>query len=250
MDDEMSLTYREIALKDPVLTQAYVAEAPLARWRLLMFPGTPSRKYLFERLLRLGSEELEIVLLMRPGFERGARQAHVDFDTQVAVAKPFLIGDKKVVTFGVSYGGELALKAALDFPEAVKGVVTSAALITEPRPWVQPFVDLGGKPVIRDLLPRTLHHSRAEVAGRRSQIGPLFSRLKDLQVPVTILHGDIDHLVALKDARTLRNYFAPDADVSLEVVRGGTHFMELQFPRRVLAAVRGVIGRAEKGLKS
>ena len=29
--------------------------------------------------------------------------------------------DKKVVTLGVSYGGELALKAALDFPDQIFG---------------------------------------------------------------------------------------------------------------------------------
>lgn len=231
----------------PLETQAFVAERPDARWRLVMFPGTPSRKYLFDRILNLAPDHLEVVLLMRPGFQKGASRAFLDFDDQVAVAAPFLEG-KNVVTLGVSYGGELALKCALDHPEKVKGVVTAAALVTEPRSWVQPFVDLGGQPVVRNLVPRTLHHSRAEVAGRRAQIGPLFARLKQLRAPVTILHGDVDHLVALSDAKVLRSYFADDADVVLDVVKGGTHFLELQFPRRVLAAVKGVIERAEKGV--
>lgn len=241
----LSRTHREIALSGPCVTQAWVAESS-GPWRLVMFPGTPSRKYLFDRILNLAPEDLEVVLLMRPGFEKGAQRAFPDFEDQIAVARPFL-DDKKIVTLGVSYGGELALKAALDFPDTVKGVVTAAALVTEPRGWVQPFVDLGGKPVVRNLLPKTLHHSRAEVAGRRAQIGPLFARLKDLNIPVTILHGDIDHLVALADARTLKSYFAPGADVALDVIRGGTHFLEMQFPKRVLAAVRGVIERAERG---
>jgi pimeloyl-ACP methyl ester carboxylesterase len=165
----------------------------------------------------------------------------------VAAAKPFFEG-KKIVTVGVSYGGELALKAALDFPDRVKGVVTVAALITEPRGYVQPFVDLGGAPLIRSMLPRTLHHARAEVAGRRAQIGPLFSRLKDLKSPVTILHGDIDHLVDLSDAKTLKGYFAPDADVEFKRIPGGSHFLELQAPRLVHAAIKGVISRAERAL--
>lgn len=243
----MSRPVRKIPIDTPCRTEAFVAERPDARWRLLMFPGTPSRKYLFDRILNLAPEDLEVVLLMRPGFEKGASRAFPDFNDQVAVAAPFLDDEKKVVALGVSYGGELALKCALDNPEKVKGVVTVAALVTEPRGWVQPFIDLGGQPVIRNLVPRTLHHSRAEVAERRPQIGPLLARLKDLKIPVTILHGDVDHLVALSDARALRTYFADDADVVLDVVKGGSHFLELQFPRRVLAAVRGVIGRAEKG---
>jgi pimeloyl-ACP methyl ester carboxylesterase len=97
-------------------------------------------------------------------------------------------------------------------------------------------------------LPKTLHHARAEVAGRRAQIGRLFSRLKEVSAPVTILHGDVDHLVSMGDARTLRGYFAKDADVEFRHVRGGTHFLEMQFPKQVYEAVNGVIGRANGDL--
>lgn len=245
---KMARRYKEITyrapLKEPVETQAYIAEAP-GDWRLVVFPGTPARKYLFERFLRLAPAGLEVVLIARPGFGRGHRRAFLDFDDQVAAAKPFL-EDKKVVTMGVSYGGELALKAALDFPKEVRGAVTVAALITEPRPYVQPFVDLAGHPFVSPLVPRTLHHSRAEVAGRRAQIGPLFERLKELHSPVTILHGDFDHLVDMADARTLRRYFPDDADVEVRTVSGGSHFLEMQFPKLVYDAVEGVIQRAER----
>lgn len=245
----MARRYREITyrapLKEPVETQAYVAEAP-GDWRLVVFPGTPARKYLFERFLRLAPEGLEVVLIARPGFGRGHLRPWLDFEDQVAAARPFLEG-KKIVTMGVSYGGELALKAALDFPKEVKGAVTVAALVSEPRPYVQPFVDFAGHPFVSALLPRTLHHSRAELAGRRQQIGPLFDRLKELKAPVTILHGDVDHLVDFADARALRGYFAEGADVELKMVPGGSHFLEMQFPKLVHEAVQGVIKRAEAG---
>lgn len=244
----MARRYRELTylapLSEPIETQAYIAESD-GPWRLVVFPGTPARKYLFERFLRLAPRHLEVVLIARPGFGRGHRRPFLDFDDQIAAARPFL-ADKKVIAMGVSYGGELALKAALDFPDIVKGAVTVAALITEPRPYVQPFIDLGGAPLVRNLLHKTLHHARAEVAGRRAQVGPLFERLKDLAAPVTILHGDADHLVGISDADTLRNYFSRAADVELRRVAGGSHFLELQFPRLVHEAVGGVIERAER----
>ena len=236
------LTY-EIPLATPLQNQAWIAERD-GPWRLVMFPGTPARKYLFERMLRTAPPDIEVVLLARPGYARGHRQAYLSFDDQVAAAAPFLDGAKKVVTLGVSYGGELALKALLDHPYTVKGAVTVAALITEPRPWVQPFVDLGGAPVVRSLVPRTLHYARAEVAGRRLQIGPLFARLKEVTAPVTILHGDADHLVSMNDARTLKSYFSDGADVEIRKIRGGTHFLEMQTPKALYAAARSVIARA------
>ena len=245
----MTPPYREISynapLSTPIKNQAWMAERD-APWRLVMFPGTPARKYLFERMLRTAPADIEVVLLARPGYAKGHAQAYLSFDDQVAAAAPFLDGAKKVVALGVSYGGELALKALLDHPATVKGAVTVAALVTEPRPWVQPFVDLGGAPIVRSLVPRTLHYARAEVAGRRAQIGPLFARLKEVTAPVTILHGDADHLVSMNDAKTLRSYFAESADVELRKIRGGTHFLEMQAPKDLYAAVRSVIARAER----
>ena len=239
-----SLTY-DVPLSPPIKNQAWIAERD-SDWRVVIFPGTPARKYLFERMLRTAPADLEVVLLARPGYARGHTKAYPDFDDQVAAARPFLDDGKKVISLGVSYGGELALKALVDHPDKVKGAVTVAALVTEPRPWVQPFVDLGGAPVVRSLLPRTLHYAREEVAGRRAQIGPLFDRLKEVRAPVTILHGDADHLVSRTDAATLKGYFAPGADVEFREVRGGTHFLEMQFPSLLFDAVKGVISRAER----
>jgi pimeloyl-ACP methyl ester carboxylesterase len=238
-----SLTY-DAPLSTPIKNQAWIAERD-SDWRVIMFPGTPARKYLFERMLRLAPDDLEVVLLARPGYAKGHTRPFLDFEDQVAAALPFLDTDKKVVTLGVSYGGELALKTLVDFPEKAKGAVTVAALVTEPRPYVQPFVDLGGAPVIRDLLPRTLHHARAEVAGRRAQIGPLFERMKGVTAPVTIIHGDADHLVSRGDARTLKGYFGPDGDVEFREIKGGSHFLEAQYPKLVYDAVKSTIARAD-----
>ena len=245
----MATLYREITydapLSTPIRNQAWIAERD-SNWRLVIFPGTPARKYLFERMLRTAPDDLEVVVMARPGYGRGHTRAYLDFSDQVAAAKPFLDEGKSVIAMGVSYGGELALKALVDHPEKVKGAVTVAALVTEPRGWVHPFVALGGAPVVRSLVPRTLHYARAEVAGRRDQIGPLFERLKEVTAPVTILHGDVDHLVGMDDAKALKDYFGPQADVEFRQVRGGTHFLEMQFPRLVFNEVKNVISRAQR----
>jgi len=241
--------YREliydVPLASPIKNQAWLAERD-ADWRVVMFPGTPARKYLFERMLRTAPADLEVVLLARPGYGRGHARAYLDFNDQIAAASPFFEGDKKVIALGVSYGGELALKALVDRPDAVKGAITVAALINEPRGWVHPFLRLGSTQLVKSVLPRTLGYSVDEIVGRRAQIGPLFARLKDVTAPVTILHGDVDHLVGMNDARTLKGHFGPNADVEFQHVRGGTHFLEMQFPKLVFDAVKGVIARAER----
>ncbi|MEK7265217.1 MAG: alpha/beta hydrolase [Pseudomonadota bacterium] len=238
-----SLTYTA-PLTPPLKNQAWIAERD-SDWRVVIFPGTPARKYLFERMLRTAPDDLEVVVLARPGYGEGHDRPYLKFEDQLAAALPFFDGGKKVIAMGVSYGGELALKALVDHPDKVKGAVTVAALITESRSWVHPFIALGGAPIVRSLVPRTLHYARAEIAGRRSQIGPLFAQLKEVTAPVTILHGDFDHLVGMNDALLLKTYFGPGADVEFRHVRGGTHFLEMQFPALVFDAIKGVISRAK-----
>lgn len=228
---------------DGLENQAWRAGNAAATRRIVVFPGAPARRYLFERFLRNAPDDLEVILIARPGYGRGHDRAYLSFDDQVAAAAPFLEG-KPTVTVGVSYGGELALKAATDFPHTVRGVVTVAALIREPRGYVQPFVDLGGAPVVRSLLPRTLHHARAEVDGRRAQIGPLLGRLATFEKPVTIIHGDTDHLVSSRDALTLHDHFGPGSNVVMKKIKGGSHFLEAQTPGAIYSAVDDVFTRA------
>ncbi|WP_425409100.1 alpha/beta fold hydrolase [Hyphococcus sp.] len=220
-------------------------------WRLIVFPGTPCNKLLFTRLLRTAPAGLDVVVLSRPGFGKGHQDVFTSFDEQVAAIRPFLpggeFGDKKVVTLGVSYGGELALKAALDFPDAVNGVVTVAALIDEPHDYALKLEQLGGESGVEPFVPNRWQRVRAEVAGRREQIGPLLDRLKEMRAPVEVLHGDFDALVPRSNAETLINAL-PEGVANLEIIPGGTHYLELQYPRRLHRAVERVIERAEAGL--
>lgn len=222
-------------------------------WRVLAIPGTPSRPHMFRRFLEQAPADLEIVVPNRAGYGgpmwgESVRAPVLSFDDQVAAFAPLIDRDdgKRTIVMGVSYGGALSLKTALDFPNRVAGAVTVAMLVSEPRPYVNKSVKLAEWPVIRDALPGYLHNARKEVAGRREQIGPLFARLKELKVPVTIMHGDLDTLVPLAAAHELKSYFAPDADAEFELIRGGTHYLELQMPQRCYKAIRGVIARAEK----
>lgn len=229
-------------LSEPLETDAYRAPDE-GDWRVVVFPGTPCNKLLYTRFLRTAPRGIEIVVITRPGFGKGHVEAVIPFEEQVMAIKPFL-GDKKVVTMGISYGGELALKAALDFSGEVHGVVTVAALIDEPHDYALTLEKLGGDPGIEPYVPNRWQKVRAEVAGRRAQIGPLLEQLQNLSVPVEILHGDFDAMVPRSNAEKLMKYLGPKTGAGFDLVPGGTHYLELQYPRRLHAAVQRVIERA------
>ena len=245
--------FREISftapLPQPLETDAFHLPAD-GDWRVVVFPGTPCNKLLFSRFLATAPAGLDVVVISRPGFGRGHREVYTGFAEQVAAVKPFLpggeFGDKKIVTLGVSYGGELALSAALEFPDAVKGVVTVAALIDEPHDYALQLENLGGASAIEPYVPNRWSKVRAEVAGRRAQIGPLMERLSSLAAPVEVLHGDFDAIVPKSNAAKLMQAL-PGERAGLEIIPGGTHYLELQYPRRLHRAVQRVIERAEAG---
>ncbi|MEO1135036.1 MAG: alpha/beta hydrolase [Pseudomonadota bacterium] len=234
-------------LSEPLETDAFHLPAG-GDWRVIIFPGSPCNKLIFTRLLRTAPAGVEMVVLSRPGYGRGHRDAYPDFTDQLAAAQPFFpggaFGDKKIITLGVSYGGELALKAALDFPDVVKGVVTVAALIDEPHDYALQLEKLGGANGIEPYVPNRWHKVREEIAGRRSQIGPLLERASLLKAPVEVLHGDFDAIVPKSNAYKLMEAL-PEHGAKLEIIPGGTHYLELQYPRRVHRAISRIIERAE-----
>ena len=222
-------------------------------WRVLAIPGTPSRPHMFRRFLDQAPDDLEVVVPNRAGYGgprwgAGVRAPVLSFDDQVAAFAPLFDKDdgKKTVVMGVSYGGALSLKTALDFPRRVFGAVTVAMLVSEPRAYVNASTKLAEWPLLREALPGYLHNARKEVEGRRAQIGPLFARLKELKIPIAVLHGDLDTLVPLRAAEELLGHLGPDADVAFDLVKGGTHYLELQTPQRCYRAIRDVVARAEK----
>ncbi len=215
-------------------------------YRLVIIPGTPCRKYTLRPMLSTAPKDLEVIGINRPGYGKGHEPVY-SFDDQVEALRPLIEkdDDKKTIVMGVSYGGELALKAALFYPNSVAGVITCAALVTEPRAFVLGALPLGDLPGISLILPKSLHLARKEVAQRRSQLPEVFDRCEELQVPVTVIHGNIDHLVSRSNAKHLMAKFKPSQNVLYRHIPGGTHFMEMQMPGKIYREVRGLIERIE-----
>ena len=212
--------------------------------RLLIIPGSPSRKYTLRRMMASAPDELEVISIIRPGYSRG-HEPVFDFDDQVEALRPLIETNdgKKTITLGISYGAELALKAGLTFPDYVSGVMSVAGLITEPRALVRGALPLSDIPGIHHLLPKYLKTARQEIANRRPQLDDVFDRLGKLCVPVTVLHGNVDHLVSRQNAKHLMAKFRSDQDVIYNHIPGGTHFMEMQMPRRLYSEVNNLIAR-------
>jgi len=225
--------------------EAFVSACPKADWRLICIPGAPSHTFLFKRLLQLAPEGLEVVVVNRFGYGKDHDEPVLDFNDQARIVEPFL-EDKRVIVLGASYGGALALTAALKYPTKIEGLISSAALIGEPRDYAKAMADLNIPETLRTMAPKKLQRVRAEIHGRRPQIGPLLDRLEELRIPIEVLHGTLDTLVPKEDAAVLIKAIGDNANYK-EII-GGTHYLEMQFPYQIFKAASRVIKRIESGV--
>lgn len=222
------------ALHAPALEKPQAGLPPI---RIIAIPGTPSRDYVFYRFLARARADLEVTMVTRAGYGgdsygEGVHEPVLSFEDQVKAIAPLFEKDdgKRTLIFGVSYGGALSLKCALDYPDYIDAVMTVAMLVHEPRAYVRGSVKLGGVPGINHALPQYLKNARREVIARRAQIKPLFEKLKTIHQPVTILHGNRDNLVPLSAAKDLQSYFSADQDVRFQLIKNGTHYLECERP--------------------
>jgi pimeloyl-ACP methyl ester carboxylesterase len=190
----------------------------------------------------MASDELEIVVINRLGFHKSHLSPVLNFNDQVRVVEPFL-NEKRNIILGISYGGALALTAALNYPDKIEGVITGAALITEPHNYAKAIVGSEAFTKLENVTPKKVQHMKAEIIGRRKQIGPLLKRLAELRVPVEVLHGTLDTLVPKSDAQILMKAIGDRA--RYHEIKGGTHYMELQMPKRILKALDDLILRID-----
>lgn len=214
------------------------------------------------------------LLLDLPGFGRSARPDRrypVGRAARAVTGLLDALGLKRPVWVGCSYGGHVALKAALDAPDRVAGLVLVDSGGLDPAPpahlaaafeesllaarapaQVAAAIDLlVGRPTVatgRFRARRLAQHGRPGHDYRavaRSARGALADdaalRLEEIAAPVELIHGERDALVPLA---VVHAALARLPDASLTVLPGCGHMPWLEEPARVAARVRRAVERS------
>ncbi len=229
-------------------------------------------------LLAVASElEAPCVLLDLPGFggsDRPDRAYPVARAAAVALALLDRLGWRRAVWLGASYGGHVALRAALDAPGRVAALalVASGGLDPAPDPALAALFDerrmrartageveratralIAGPTALAEAFVsrRLARHGRPDVPGgsdyravARSAAGALVdgagAALGRVAAPVELIHGERDALVPASLAEAAAARFPAAA---LTLLPGVGHLAWLEHPGAVAARVRRAIAR-------
>ncbi len=99
--------------------------------RVVLVHGAPARATSWDTLIesmetRSAFPAREVIAVDRPGYGNSAMPEDVSLAGQARAMRPLLDHDEPVVLVGHSYGGPIALRAAIEYPHRIKAIVLLA----------------------------------------------------------------------------------------------------------------------------
>ena len=222
--------------------------------RVLWIHGTPGKAYGWADFLLDVPPGRTYVAIDRPG--HGASEPHVavpSLGLQTLALEPFLgcrAGFKTIVV-GHSLGASVALQAALDYPQAVGGLLLLAGAFDpacEEVHWAQSLLaQIGRQNPLKDLLPRSLVNANQELLSLKHSLVAMARRLHEITVPVAIVHGDRGPLVPFANLTYLAQRLV-NAPLQTTLLPNRDHFLPWRCKPAVEKALEHLIERvAETG---
>jgi pimeloyl-ACP methyl ester carboxylesterase len=206
---------------------------------IVFIHGTPSSSAFWEGLMRdsVLLSQAKLLAVDRPGYGySGFGRAEVSVERQAAkIAKLLLEKREKhvaIILHGSSYGGTVAARLAMDYPELVDGLLLQSASVMpgeEKTYWISYPTSY---PPLSWLMPATIRVANAEKLSHREQLEamePLWDRVRSAAI---ILHGTKDGLIYPKNALFAKEKLINAAYLELEMVKDRGH--DLLFTGRQL----------------
>jgi pimeloyl-ACP methyl ester carboxylesterase len=234
---------------------------------LLLITGFTISAAVFEPVLDLYTPRFECLLYDNRGSGRSAVPRWPTSMPELAADAAGLLdalGVDSAHVYGVSMGGMVAQELAIRFPERVRGLVLAGTTPGGPRALRPTAAELAAaargrsaagllfSPQFRRADPQRVrsllrHFARHRVTARgawwqwwATVYHDTVSRLGTIQAPTLVLHGELDVMCPLGNARLLAERI-PDAE--LVVIPGAGHAFALERPRAAAAALTGWLDR-------
>jgi pimeloyl-ACP methyl ester carboxylesterase len=186
----------------------------------------------------------EMIVVDRPGYA-GSEPARpvADIRVQAEALAPLLDAPRgqKVMLVGQSYGAAIASLMAEAAPAKVDSLVLLSGFFGEPGPTARWLMDLGGKALGLNFIPRDLRHAVVETTGQAPQLARAKHALSKLRIPIHMVHGDKDDFAPIAVAERLASELATRLPIRFIKTAGANHFLNDGPADVLLAALESCI---------
>ncbi|MDB5481811.1 MAG: hypothetical protein JWO83_2864 [Caulobacteraceae bacterium] len=215
-------------------------------WKIVVITGAPSWAEYWAPVLAALPGDREMVVVDRPGFAASEPVTCVpDLQLQADALAPLLetAPGQRLLLVGQSYGAAIATLMAARRPRALGGLVLLSSYLGELGPTARWLVGLGSHAT--GVVPRDLRNAITEVTHQRDQLALMRRFLPRLNVPVHVVHGDLDDFAPIETARRLVHETRTRRPLRFHVVPGANHFFNDGPAERLIAALEQCIPAAK-----
>lgn len=230
--------------------------------KLIILHGWQSSKEKWQKVKKgLEKEELEVIVPDLPGFKKvNELKLPWNLDNYVNWFKDFCDGfSEPFFLLGHSFGGRIAIKFAVKYPEKLKGLIlVSAAGIRKGKPLISKIVPLFKKfsflpgyyffrKLFYKFVLRKTDYLEAKGAMKETFkkviAEDLTSYLSKIKIPTLILWGQKDKITPLSNAYLINKEIPVS---TLEIILKAGHEVNLTHPEELVKFIRDFISRVEK----
>jgi pimeloyl-ACP methyl ester carboxylesterase len=186
----------------------------------------------------------------RPGYGySGLADAMPELAAQAAAEKPILDSLHKahhpIIVVGVSYGGPIACRFAMDYPQLVDGLVLIAPPIGPGEEKIFWFTYLVETPFVHWFVPRMLQTANKEKVHHKEELTKMLPLWGDIHVPVIYLQGEKDGLVDTANATFAREHLTNVPYLDIRMIPGRGHLITYAEKDKIEKAILEMLDRTE-----
>jgi pimeloyl-ACP methyl ester carboxylesterase len=211
-------------------------------WKIVVITGAPSWAEYWAPVLAALPDDREMVVVDRPGFAASEPFTCVpDLRLQADALSPLLetAPGQRLLLVGQSYGAAIATLMAAGHPRGLGGLVLLSSYLGELGPTARWLIGLGSHAA--GVIPRDLRNAITEVTYQRDQLALMQRLLPRLNVPVHVLHGELDDFAPIETARRLAQEIRTRRPLRFQALPGANHFFNDGPAERLLTALEQCI---------
>ncbi|HEY4111362.1 alpha/beta hydrolase [Puia sp.] len=219
---------------------------------ILFIHGAPSslsywKDYLADSLLL---SRATMYAVDRPGYGySGLANAMPDIGDQADVIRLILDSlhraNHPVIVVGVSYGGPIACRLAMDYPELVDGLVLVAPPIGPGLEKIFWFTYPVETPAVHWFVPRMLKTANEEKVHHRAELTKMLPLWGRIHVPVIYVQGEQDGLVDTTNAGFARQHLLNAPSLTIRMIPGRGHLIAFAEKDRIEKAILDMLDTTE-----
>lgn len=197
---------------------------------IVFIHGAPSSSSFWKGFLRDSSLLSKAALLAvdRPGY---GYSGYGDPETSVQKQAELIAGiirekrecHQSVIIHGSSYGGTVAARIAMDFPDLADGLLLQSASVAPGEEKTFAFSHITENWLLRWLLPGSIHVANVEKLSHKVQLDSMTNLWDRVRSAVIVLHGKADGLIYPANAYYAKERLTNASFLEVEMLEGSKH---------------------------